>query len=291
MQIANDPLSLVFLACFFFGLLFLIGSAILGSLGHGAGADHAASHHFDLHLGGHVHSGAPQTVGHTGSTHVVSQGTAHAPGHGVTAQQTTTQSTQGNPLSILSYVNPTSIVLFLLGFGFFGYVFHNTTSLALPFTLLLAGASGLVISVLMLIMLARVFGNSEGETIQDVSDRTGLLGKISVTIQENGLGEIIYISPGGMRKSVPARSIDGRRLERDQEVVVVNYQQGIAEVETWERFIHEEEETQDTEHTASAASAANAASHTDELAKLRALLEKSDTADTELAIRKDLQKE
>ncbi len=291
MQIATDPLSLVFLACFLFGLLFLIGSAILGNLGHGGGAGHAASHHFDLHLGGHVQSGAPHSVGHIGGTHVVSQGSAHAPGHGVTTHQTTTHSTQGTTLSILSYVNPTSIVLFLLGFGFFGYVFHNTTGLALPLTLLLAGASGLVIAVLMLVMLARVFGDSEGETVQDVSDRTGLLGKVSVTIHENGLGEIIYISPGGMRKSVPARSIDGRRLERDQEVVVVNYQQGIAEVETWERFIHEEEEAQDTESAANAANAANAASHTDELAKLRALLENSDTADTELVIRKDLQKE
>jgi len=37
MQIATDPLSLVFLACFLFGLLFLIGSAILGNLGHGGG--------------------------------------------------------------------------------------------------------------------------------------------------------------------------------------------------------------------------------------------------------------
>ena len=137
----------------------------------------------------------------------------------------------------------------------------------------------------MLIMLVRVFGDSEGETIQDVSDRTGLLGKVSVTIQENALGEIIYTSPGGMRKSVPARSIDGRRLERDQEVVVVNYQRGIAEVETWERFINEEEETHYTEN------AENVAAHSDELAKLRALLEKSDTADTELVIRKDVQKE
>ena len=137
----------------------------------------------------------------------------------------------------------------------------------------------------MLIMLVRVFGDSEGETIQDVSDRTGLLGKVSATIQENGLGEIIYISPGGMRKSVPARSIGGRRLERDQEVVVVNYQRGIAEVETWERFIHEEEETRDTENTE------NTPVHSDELAKLRALLEESDTAGTELVIRKDLKKE
>ncbi len=285
MLIATDPLSLVFLACFLFGLLFLIGSAILGNLGHGGGADHAASHHFDLHVGGHTSGGAQHTVGHAGGTHTVGHGGAHAPGHGATTQQTTAQNAQGNALSILSYVNPTSIVLFLLGFGFFGYVFHNTAHLALPMTLLLAGAGGLVIAVLMLVMLTRVFGDSEGETIQDVSDRTGLLGKVSVPIQENALGEIIYTSPGGMRKSVPARSIDGRRLERDQEVVVVNYQRGIAEVETWERFINEEEKAQETENVE------NATSDIDELAKLRALLEKSDTADTELVIRKDVQKE
>jgi hypothetical protein len=272
MLIATDPLSLVFLACFLFGLLFLVGSAILGNLGHGGGADHAASHHFDLHVGGHTSGSAPHTVGHAGGTHAV--------GHGASTQQA-----QGNAISILSYVNPTSIVLFLLGFGFFGYVFHNTAHLALPMTLLLAGAGGLVIAVLMLVMLMRVFGDSEGETIQDVSDRTGLLGKVSVTIQENALGEITYTSPGGMRKSVPARSIDGRRLERDQEVVVVNYQRGIAEVETWERFINEEENAQDTEI------AEHTTSNIDELAKLRALLEKSDTADTELVIRKDVQKE
>jgi len=285
MLIATDPLSLVFLACFLFGLLFLVGSAILGNLGHGGGASHGTSHHINLHVGGHTSGAAPHTVGHVGGTHTVAHGGAHAAGHGASTQHTAAQHAQGNALSILSYVNPTSIVLFLLGFGFFGYVFHNTAQLALPITLLLAGAGGLVIAVLMLVMLTRVFGDSEGETIQDVSDRTGLLGKVSVTIQENALGEIIYTSPGGMRKSVPARSIDGRRLERDQEVVVVNYQQGIAEVETWEQFINEEENAQDTEH------AEHATSNIDELATLRALLEKSDTADTELVIRKDVQKE
>ncbi len=288
MLIATDPLSLVFLACFLFGLLFLVGSAILGNLGHGGGASHGASHHINLHVGGHTSGAAPHTVGHVGGTHTVAHGGAHAAGHGASTQHTAAQHAQGNALSILSYVNPTSIVLFLLGFGFFGYVFHNTTALALPMTFLLAGAGGLVIAVLMLVMLMRVFGDSEGETIQDVSDRTGLLGKVSVTIQENALGEIIYTSPGGMRKSVPARSIDGRRLERDQEVVVVNYQQGIAEVETWEQFINEEENAQDTEH---AEHAEHATSNIDELATLRALLEKSDTADTELVIRKDVQKE
>jgi len=131
-------------------------------------------------------------------------------------------------------------------------------------------------------MLNRLFGDSEGATVQDVSDRTGLLGKVSVTIQENGLGEILYISPGGMRKSIAARSVNGRRLERDQEVVVVNYQHGVAEVDTWDHFVNQESTDM---------SDASAISDADELARLRALLEEPTKADTEFVMRKDMQKE
>jgi hypothetical protein len=287
MLIATDLLSLIFIACFLFGLIFLIGSALLGNLGHGGGSGHAVSHHIGVHIGEHAasptHAGTPHTVGHTSGTHTaVTHG--HASAHGATTQGQ--QHAGGNNLAFLSYVNPTSIVLFLLGFGFFGYVFHNTAHLLFPLTLVLAGVGGLVIAGLLLVMLSRLFGNSEGATVQDVSDRTGLLGKVSITIQENNLGEIIYTSPGGMRKSIPARSVDGQRLERGQEVVVVNYQQGVAEVDTWERFINENEEEETQAETPK----------NDEMAKLRALLEESkleesNAADTELVMRKELQKE
>jgi hypothetical protein len=134
-----------------------------------------------------------------------------------------------------------SLALFLLGFGFLGYVFHNAmASLALQFTFAITGIGGIILALVFLALLSRIFGDSEGATVQDVSDRTGLLGKVSMTIPQNSLGEITYLSPGGMRKSVPARSLDGQRLERDQEVVVVTYQNGIAEVDTWEHFVNQE---------------------------------------------------
>ncbi|GAC1378455.1 MAG: hypothetical protein NVS4B7_11180 [Ktedonobacteraceae bacterium] len=265
MLIATDPLSLVFVACFLVGILFLLATALLGNLGH-------------AHIGSHTvsqHGGVP---GH--GAHVGSYGAAQT-GQAANTHQTGNTSGQGSSSAILSYINPTSLVLFLLGFGFFGYVFHNTAHLALSLTLMLSSVGGFLIAALMLILLSRIFGDSEGATIQDVSDRTGMFGTVSNTIPENSLGEILYISPGGMRKSIPARSADGRRLERGQEVVVINYQRGVAEVDTWERFINEEEDTQ----------AEVLASHEDELAKLRALLEESDRTNTELAIRKDVQKE
>jgi hypothetical protein len=260
-MIATDPLSLLFIACFLTGLLFFIVTALLGNLGHGIT-------HSTTHQG---------SVVHTTGTHV-----AHTAGHGPThtagSHSTTHSEAQGHNQSLSSFLNPTSIMLFLLGFGFFGYLFHNTIQAVAAITLILAGISGVIIAALLLIMLSRLFGDSEESSVQDVSDRTGLLGKVSITIQENSLGEIIYVSPAGMRKSIPARSIDGRRLERDQEVVVVNYQHGIADVDTWEHFIHED-------------GTPTEASYSDELEKLRTLLDSSSADDSQLVMRKDLQKE
>ena len=271
---ATDPLSLLFIGCFLFGLLFLLITTLLGNLGHsghgGLGHDADVGHHAG-HIGPH----------HVGS---VGHGTDHASSHGHATHSLkgAAQSSQGNAFPLFAYVNPTSAVLFLLGFGFFGYLFHNTTAFAFPLTLVLAGVSGFIVATLILTMLNRLFGDSEGATVQDVSDRTGLLGKVSVTIQENGLGEILYISPGGMRKSIAARSINGHRLERDQEVVVVNYQHGIAEVDTWDHFVNQE---------AAEVSNVSAIPDADELARLRALLEEPTRADTEFVMRKDMQKE
>ena len=266
-MIATDPLSLVFMACFLVGLIYFIVTGLLGNLGHGAThATHAVGHHVGAHVG-QLHG--VHTAGHT-TTHANAANKAHPGGHSQ---------------SWASFLNPMSIMFFLLGFGFFGYLFHNIVGLEAPLLVLLfAGLSGVVIALLLLYMLTRLFGNSEFATEQDVSDRTGLLGKVSMTIQEGGLGEILYVSPGGMRKSVPARSIDGQRLERNQEVVVVSYHNGIAEVDTWEHFINEEGTYVGTSGSSMMAS--------DDLETLRTLLDESSKTDSQaLVMRKDSQKE
>ncbi len=266
MPIATDALSLVFIACFLFGLLFLVAATLLGSFGHGTSTVHG------VHGGTHVgHVGA----GH--NTHLVH--TPHPIGKG---SLTKTTSGTHSGFSLVTYANPTAIALFALGFGFFGYIFHDTAGFVLPLTIILALVGGLIIAVLLLALLSRVFGDSEGETIQDVSDRTGLLGKVSTTIQEHGIGEVLYVSPGGMRKSVPARSVDGRRLERDTEVVIVQYQQGVAEVDTWDHFVN---------HSDSEGVSSTTASDEAEMAALRVLLEEPEEKDSQFVMRKDAQKE
>lgn len=264
-MIATDTLSLVFIFCFLLGFGFFLMTALLGSHGH-------AHAHGGTHVGGHAH--APGV--HHASAHTGSHGHAHATSHSSSQQHAQNQNQQGN-FEIFAYLNPMSIALFLLGFGFIGYFFHNLTNLAVSLTLILASGGGLVIATLLLLALNRIFARVEGSTEQDVVDRTGMLGKVSITIPEKGLGEIIYISPGGMRKSIPARGLDGQRLERDQEVVVVNYQQGVAEVDTWEHFMQEETQASDS-------------STLDELAQLRSLLNES-SFEIEMVMRQEPRKE
>jgi hypothetical protein len=245
-MIATDPISLMFIACFLIGLFFLL---IIAFTGHGHG--HGIAHH----------AGATSHIGHAGHMTHVTHG-VHTTSHtGHSTAQTSTHNADGGHFSILAILNPMSIVLFLIGFGFFGYILHTPKIFALPLTLVFAGIGGLFIAALLIIILNRLFGSATGTTIQDVSDRTGLLGTVNMTIPQAGIGEIIYVSPGGMRKSIPARSIDGRRLEREQEVVVVNYNSGIAEVDTWEHFINQEK---------------SSSLRTDDMATLKALLDDVD---------------
>ena len=272
-MIATDPLSLVFIFCFLLGFGFFLVIALLGGQhGHGHGVGHAhapAAHHAATHMTGHASAHAHTPV------HPVGPQSTQSGHQGQTSQSPNQQQAS---FSLFVYLNPTSIGLFLLGFGLFGYFFHNLVNLAASLSLILAIAAGCVLAVFLLYLLSRVFVSSEGSTELDVVDRTGMLGKVSITIPEKGVGEIIYTSPGGLHKSIPARGADNQRLERDQEVVVVDYRNGVAEVDTWEHFMHEEGQAA---HSASL----------DELAQLRSLLDEASPGDVEMVIRQEQQKE
>ncbi len=273
-MIATDPLSLVFIFCFLLGFGFFLTSALMGGhhghshgVSHGAGHAHGpAVHHAPVHAGGHVHVHA----------HVHTHAPAHAHGAG---QHTGDHSgAQHAHVSIFGYLNPFSVGLFLLGFGLFGYFFHNLTNVGATLTLVLAVASGIVLAILLLFLVSRIFANAEGTTELDVVDRTGMLGRVSLTIPEKGLGEIIYTTPSGLHKSIPARGLNNQRVERDQEVVVVNYQHGVAEVDTWDNFMHSEPLS------------SNPAT-SDELDQLRALLSASDAGEIKMVMHQEQQKE
>jgi membrane protein implicated in regulation of membrane protease activity len=252
-MLATDPLSLVFIGCFVVSGTFLILSTILG-FGHG---------HF-FHIGHTGHAGDVGHVGHAGPAadhiaghasgvihHALPQG--HAAGHSAhvatpsnaNQSQNTAASAQASPpiwATLAGYLNLYAILTFLFWFGFIGYILHNLThagSLVAFFGALLVGVIG---AVLINIAMSRLMGKDDGELSAESSEMIGTIATVSMPIRVGGIGEVIYTKGIGGRKSIGARSIDGLAIARDAEVVIIGYEKGIAQVQTWEHFMAETDE-------------------------------------------------
>ena len=58
----------------------------------------------------------------------------------------------------------------------------------------------------------------------------GTVARVSVSIPENGVGEIVF-SLAGVRRSEAARSLDGRRVESGEEVLITHLDRGTAMIQ------------------------------------------------------------
>lgn len=191
-----------FLACFAFGLLFLLASLVLGFVG--GGMDHGGAHF------GHAHAHAPNAH-------------AHAAPHG---------SNDTTPL-----LNASSVIGGLTWFGATGYVLTRLGDWAVPAALL----GALAVGALGWYLVARFLGLVlKGEVEMDAEDyrMEGTVGRVSVAIPEGGTGEILF-DKAGARRSEAARGLGGARVPRGTEVVITRYADGFATVQPWSEFLAE----------------------------------------------------
>lgn len=133
-------------------------------------------------------------------------------------------------------INITTIVVFLTWFGATGYLVTHYHSAAAGLAFTAAIIAGFIGAALMYVSVIRTFVMHEHELRDDDFEMTGVLGRISMPIrEEGGTGELIY-SQQGTRRSCGARSEDGARIDRGTEVVVMRYEKGIAWVRPWDEL-------------------------------------------------------
>jgi hypothetical protein len=135
-------------------------------------------------------------------------------------------------------LNLYGLLTLLLLFGLLGYLLHNFTQvgdeLSLLFALLVGAGGALLVSSL----LSSLFFNREmGVLGPESSVLEGRLGKTSMAIRANGIGEIIYTNTQGGRHSMGARSADGEAIPVDSDIVILGTKNGIASVQPWDRFM------------------------------------------------------
>jgi hypothetical protein len=85
------------------------------------------------------------------------------------------------------------------------------------------------------LFLTRVLISREENLDAADYEMVGVLGRTSMSIRENGTGEIIY-SQAGTRRTCGARSENGEAIAKGAEIVVTRYDKGIAYVRLWDEM-------------------------------------------------------
>jgi len=188
-----------YFACFVAGLTLSVVS-LVGGMGH---------------INWHFHGFHATHVPHVGAHHA-SGGAAKGSGSGT-----------------VPWWNAFSIMVFLCWFGAAGYLLTRYGSFVTEVVFVLAAACGLTGGALIFLFLARVMMPHDKELTAEETSVTGVLGRVSAPIRAGGTGEVLYEQLGA-RRSVPARADLGEPIQKDEEVFVVRYEQGVAYVRRWE---------------------------------------------------------
>jgi membrane-bound ClpP family serine protease len=126
-------------------------------------------------------------------------------------------------------INFATLTAFVAWFGGAGYLLTTQFGWLVVPTLLVSLVTGLAGAGLVFLLMAKVLW-SPNENMQTADyHMIGVLGNLTQPIREGGIGELVY-TQGGTRKSCGARSADGSAVEKGAEVVVTDYERGIASV-------------------------------------------------------------
>jgi hypothetical protein len=243
-MLATDPLSLVFIGCAVFSGAFLVISTLLGvgesHFGH-LGA-HTDGH--DFHVG-HADAGGAGHAAHAADGHAIHG--AHT--DGVHAEGTHTNGGAVQTVSapsvwpsiantLLGTLNLYGLLMFLLIFGLVGYVAHAVLGWNVLFVILVPLLFGMVCAIGVTTLLHVLFATSKDTVLTATDARLeGRLGTVTMAIRAGGIGEIVFTRKGGGRQSVGARNASGDAIPAGAEVVILDYQDGIANVQTWDNFL------------------------------------------------------
>jgi hypothetical protein len=135
----------------------------------------------------------------------------------------------------ISWFNASTLMAFLAWFGGTGYLLTRHSHLLALISFSISVVSGVFAAWLVFKFMVKLMQTADAPMSSEDHRIEGSLGTLSMSIRENGTGEIIF-ALGGVRRCAGARSGDGKPIEKGAEVVIERYEKGIAYVKRWEEF-------------------------------------------------------
>lgn len=216
----------VFLVGVFYTVISLIISGISGSLhSHGDFGADMSGHHGQMHSGhiesGHVQTDAGHAIHSADGSHV-----GNVDGqHGHSAGDST-----GVSHSVISWfaiiLNPIVAVSFLTVFGGLGILGVNYFKWNDVITLIVAAASGVIVSALLYNFVAKPIYRSENTSNVSREELIGMPAEVTTDILADGFGTIKY-TVNSIRFTAPAKHIEEKAVMQGQKVVICKIENNI----------------------------------------------------------------
>lgn len=141
-----------------------------------------------------------------------------------------TQVRQSAHTSIFSFL---TIGTWLVAFGITGYLLSRYTAVGTGVSLVIAAASGVGAATGMYALIAGWAVPSAKREVEDERySLQGHIGSVTHAIIPLGVGQITYVH-NGVRRTLQARSLDGKPIATDADIVIERIEDGVAFVELW----------------------------------------------------------
>ncbi|OCT15933.1 hypothetical protein A8709_09935 [Paenibacillus pectinilyticus] len=128
-----------------------------------------------------------------------------------------------------SVFNMSSLLAGVTVFGGMGYVLNKVGMTSALLVLLIAIAAGLVMGWLFFLLYAKVIYKHDDSMKESDFQLSGQLGKLTVPIIGEGIGEMVYVLQG-TKRSISVRSENGESIAKGTKVVILNMSKGVATV-------------------------------------------------------------
>jgi hypothetical protein len=135
----------------------------------------------------------------------------------------------------LPWLNASTGMAFLAWFGGTGYILTQYSHFVALASLAIATIGGLFAGWMVFKFMVKLMRSSNSLLRDEDFRLEGLVGTVSISIREQGIGEVIFLHSGA-RRSAGARAEDGRPIDKNAEVVIERYENGIAFVKRWDEF-------------------------------------------------------
>ncbi|MBM7587944.1 membrane-bound ClpP family serine protease [Bacillus pakistanensis] len=137
------------------------------------------------------------------------------------------------------FLNPTLVLAFITFFSASGYLFEQVTSLSSILIIIFSIIIALILDVLLNVFVLVPLSSAEESLVYTEDSLRGRVGKVIITIPENGFGEVVIESYSGMI-SKSAVSFDNTVIKEGTKIVIIDVIKGVLHVLAHENELENE---------------------------------------------------